>query len=136
MPHIQAVCLNYHKLPDQGRLHFKSSLSQMCTSDWDYNKVCVDQANAQKVCSDGKSINRDLCQMYPDKCQDKKSCANDVYGCLARSQVDNYYCQEFPELCMLKFKDGKELINEVCSIQNGILCTNGLPSVNQICHND
>ena len=106
MPHIEAVCLNYYKLPDQGRLHSKSSLSQMCTSDWDRQKVCVEEATAQKVCTDGKSINRDLCQMYPDKCKDQKSCASDVYGCLAKTQEHNYYCKEFPELCVQPYASG------------------------------
>jgi hypothetical protein len=135
---LQAVCNSIHDLPDAARFYTGTSLRGICMSDFDKDRVCTDAALKTKVCTDGKTLNRDLCAMYPDKCSaSASSCAKNLYDCLATPQTDyNFYCNEFPELCFQNYTSATEMIADICAVE-GACTTNAagemLPDLTALC---
>jgi hypothetical protein len=102
MIEINAVCDNYHEIPDRESFEKGTSLMSIC-SEGDREKICVDPTIKDKVCPDGKTLTPSLCQLDPARCtastappagttdpnatapatNDVAKCANNVYDCFA-----------------------------------------------------
>jgi hypothetical protein len=85
---LETFCNFMHEInqDDRDRIMFKSSLTQLCWSDFEKTKVCTDESLSTNLCSDGKTLNRSWCAQYPDQCTSTSStpsCASDIYDCLA-----------------------------------------------------
>ena len=78
----KAVCDNYSVLPVEVRL---TGIHAVCAID--YQKICTTEPYKSKVCSDTGDLEKNLCELYPEKCMENvpeyEPCTKDIYDCVA-----------------------------------------------------
>ena len=133
MIEINAVCDKYQEIPEREAFEKGTSLMSIC-SNADRQAFCVtDAAKKDKVCPDGKIMSSSLCAMYPDKCKagtQPDRCTDNVYDCLATNQDWDFFCRDYPELCFKKYKNGQEMLADICAFDKGRYCNANSNQVN------
>lgn len=120
------ACMYEFELPMD--VVINTSLYSVCAIDT--KKACKDNT---KVCPDGKSIGRNLCSAYPEKCDENVAttydkCALDWKNCLIR--IDFHFCMSFPALCksdlfaptLATFETWAEIESAVCDFDKKRYC--------------
>jgi hypothetical protein len=61
-----------------------------------------------------------------------------MYNCFAKAEQDyEKYSKMFPELFWQPYQNGQEMLDELCAVENGVLCNSEkLPNITAICEGE
>ena len=140
------VCAKFDQLPES--VKWQTGLHSVCNADW--AKLCSDPTFGPVLCPPGGKIITSLCEVIPEKCDDKSSeyrrCASDWSECIYDSTWN--FCHSFPELCPRNAtmpinnstnstygpRDEGHLREMICNADSGKFCRGTRdPVINDVC---